>query len=160
MHAEAPRDGDDLNDVERRLSGWRPAAGGLHADAMLFAAGQAAGRRGRGRLLWPALCVVLAVQVAALGAWGLSERAECQALANRLEERGPAPSVPPAPQFAKSDEPSYTPSPDDYFHLLRRVEQDPGRWLVEADAPEPQPLAPRSTAPPILRAGQRGVVDQ
>ena len=76
MDAHTPRHEDELSDFERHLAGWQPAPGGLDADAMLFAAGQAAGQRGRGRLLGPALCVLFAVQGAGLGAWGLSERAE------------------------------------------------------------------------------------
>ncbi len=154
MDADSPRPEDDLNDVERRLAGWRPASTGLDADAMLFAAGQAAARRGR--LLWPALCALLAVQVAALGAWGLSEHAECRALVSRLQERAPAPRVPPAPAVAgAAAEPSYKPSPDDYFHLLRRIEQDPSGWLASAEPAAPQALGPPAPEPPVLKAGQR-----
>jgi hypothetical protein len=125
MDAHSPRDKDDLNDVERRLAGWRPAAAGLDADAMLFAAGQAAAPRGRGRLLWPALCAVLTIQAAVLGAWGLSERAERQLLASRLREQVPSGKLPPADMVA-----SYTPSPNDYFHLRRQAEEDPNPWLM------------------------------
>jgi hypothetical protein len=157
MDAHSPRHEDDLNDVERRLAGWQPAPAGLDADAMLFAAGQAAGRRGRGRLVWPALCVLLAVQAAGLGVWGLSERAERQALANRLREPAPIPGAPPATVVAAS---SYTPSPDDYFHLRRRAEQDPGRWLASLPPAGPPALGPPPPGPTILRAGQRdGLLD-
>lgn len=156
MHAEHPDHEDDLNAVERRLAGWRPAGRGLDADAMLFAAGQAAARRGRGRLLWPALCALLAVQVAALSAWGLAERSECRTLASRLRERAPAPDVPPpAPVVQAAPEPSYTPSPDDYFHLLRRVEQDPNGWLASTEPTGPPALGPPAPEPPVLKAGQR-----
>ena len=58
---------DDLSDIERLLSGWRPDTEGLSREAMLFAAGVATGRAGRGLLLWPALCAVLAVSAAVLG---------------------------------------------------------------------------------------------
>jgi hypothetical protein len=160
MDQHTPRHEDDLSDVERRLAGWHPGAEGLDADAMLFAAGQAAGRRGRGRLLWPALCVVLAVQAAALGAWGLSERAERRALASRIRDRAPAPNAPPATAVVVLPEPSYTPSPDDYFHLLRRAEQDPGRWLASLPPAGSQALEP-PPEPATLRAGQRdGLSDQ
>ena len=74
MDAKTPRHEDDLSDFERHLAGWQPASDGLNADAMLFAAGQAAGRRGRSQLLWPMLCALLTVQAAGLGVWGLSER--------------------------------------------------------------------------------------
>jgi hypothetical protein len=154
MDANSPRHEDDLSACERRLAAWRPAAEGLDADAMLFAAGLAAGRRGRGQRLWPVLCAVLTVQAAALGVWGLSERAQRQALANRVRDAAPAPQTPPATAVAELTAPSYMPSPTDYFHLRRRAEQDPGRWLASpppAEAPIPQPPA----KPAILRAGQR-----
>jgi hypothetical protein len=161
MDQQSPRHEDDLSDVERRLAGWHPASAGLDADAMLFAAGQAAGRRGRGRLLWPALCAFLAVQAAGLGAWGLSERAERRALASRLRERAPAPSAPPATDVAVPPEPSYTPSPDDYFHLRRRAEQNLTRGPASLPPAAAQALAPPPPEPAILRAGQRdGLLDQ
>jgi len=90
---------DDLSACERRLAGWQPAAGNLDTDAMLFAAGRAAGRRGR--LLWPALCTLLAAQVAGLGVWGFSERSERVALAGLLHDRVPAPNIPQAPAVAE-----------------------------------------------------------
>jgi hypothetical protein len=160
MGAPSPHNQDDLSDVERRLADWRPAAAGLDADAMLFAAGQATGRRGRGRLLWPALCVLLATQAVMLGAWGLSERSERLALASRLHESAPESSAPPATAVAILPKSSYTPAPDDYFHLRGRTEQDLNRWLTLAhtDAPAPGTPPPEPTIP---RAGQRdGVFDQ
>jgi hypothetical protein len=147
MDAHTPRRNDDLNDVERRLAGWRPASGSLDADAMLFAAGQAAGRRGRGRLLWPALCVLLTVQAALLGAWGLSERAERQALASQLRERAPAPDAHPATEVAVT---GYAPSPEDYLHLRRRAERDPNGWLASLQPAGPPALGPPSPQPAIL----------
>jgi hypothetical protein len=161
MGAPSPHNQDDLSDVERRLADWRPASAGLDADAMLFAAGQATARRGRGRLLWPALCVLLAGQAAVLGAWGLSERTERLALASRLHEAAPEPNAPPATAVAVLPKSSYAPSPDDYFHLRLRTEQDLDRWLTSqahTDPPAPGPLPP---APAIPKAGQRdGLFDQ
>jgi hypothetical protein len=143
---------DDLSACERRLAGWQPAAGNLDTDAMLFAAGRAAGRRGR--LLWPALCTLLAAQVAGLGVWGFSERSERVALAGLLHDRVPAPNIPQAPAVAEFPEPRYSPSPDDYFHLRRRLEQDPGRWLAAAQTAGTKPIGPPLARPPILKAGQ------
>jgi len=161
MGAPSSHNQDDLSDIERRLADWRPASSGLDADAVLFAAGQATAGRGRGRLLWPVLCVLLAGQAALLGAWGLSERAERVALASRIHEIAPEPKVPPASAVAILPKSSYTPSPDDYFHLRGRTEQDLNRWLTSqasTDAPAPGPPAPEPTIP---RAGQRnGVFDQ
>jgi hypothetical protein len=161
MDANLPRPEDDLSDCERRLAGWHPASAGLDADAMLFAAGRAAGRRGPARLLWPALCVLLAAQAAGLGAWGLSERAECQALASRLRELAPAPGVPPATAVAHLPEPSYMPSPDDYFHLRRQVEQDPSRWLASLQPAGPQVPGPPPPEPAIFTPRQHdGLLDR
>jgi hypothetical protein len=128
---------------------------------MLFAAGRAAGRRGRGRLLWPAACVLLVAQAVGLGAWGLSERAERRALASLLHEQAPAPGVSPATAFAALPGPSYTPSPSDYFSLRRLVEQDPDRWLASRQPASPQAPGPPPPDPAILTAGQRdGLLDQ
>ena len=160
MDEHPPRREDDLSDVERRLAGWQPASGSLDADARLFAAGRAAGRRGRGSLLWPALCALLAVQAAGLVTWGLSERAGRLALAGQLAERTPDRSGPPASAVAVLPESSYVPSPDDYFHLRRQVEQDPGRWLAFAQPAGPPPLGPTPPEPAVLKAGQRdGLLD-
>jgi hypothetical protein len=154
MDPQLPRREDELSEIERRLAGWQPSAEKLDADAMLFAAGRAAGRRGRVPLLWPALCAFLAVQVAGLGIWGLSERAGRLALADRQPQRVPGPSAPPT-VVAVLPESSYTPSPDDYFHLRRRVEQDPARELTPLPPEGPQSPGPRPPQPAIFRAGQR-----
>ena len=154
MDPHPPSREDDLSECERRLAAWQRAAGNLDADAMLFAAGCAAGRRGRLRLVWPALCALLVVQAMGLGVWGLSERAERVALAGRLQERAPAPNVPQAPAVAQLPAPRYTPSPDDYFQLRRRLEQDSGRWPASALAVRAQTIARPAPGPAILRAGQ------
>jgi hypothetical protein len=154
MDSSIPRGEDDLNDLERRLAGWRPGAEGLDAGPMLYAAGVAAGRRGRGRLLWPALCALLAIQAAGLGVWGLAERAERQLLADRLDERARPPIAPRQPAFVLIQD-SGPPSLDDYFHLRRQLEQDPDGWL---DPPPPVPAPAPGPPPPdpdILQAGQR-----
>jgi hypothetical protein len=155
MDPNTPRREDDLSDVERRLTGWRPRAEGLDADAMLFAAGLAAGRRGRGRLLLPALCGLLAALAAGLGAWGLDEHAERQALAARLRQRAPTPGVPPAAHVAVAPKPSYEPSPTDYLSLRRRMEQDPGGWLAPPEPAGPKAPGPPPPEPPVFRLGQR-----
>jgi hypothetical protein len=140
MDTERSRDANDMTELERRLAGWRPASERLDADAMLFAAGQAAGRRGRGWLIWPACCLLLAVQAVGLGLWGLSERAERLILAQRLDAPAAHPGVsPPANAIA---EPGYQPSPDDYLHLRRMMEQDPNHLLVGWRPETSGPIAP------------------
>jgi hypothetical protein len=150
-HSDNP---DELSGVEERLAHWRPGSGGLDADAMLFAAGLAAGRRGRHRFVAPALCGLMAVAAVSLGAWGMRERAERLALAGRLDQLTASAGPGQAPAVAALAEPSYTPSPDDYFHLRRHIEQDPNRWLASAEAvgvPAPERTSPAT----IPRAGER-----
>jgi hypothetical protein len=145
---------DDLSEIERRLSVWRPNAEGLNRDAMLYAAGLAAGKGGHGRLLWPALCSLLAVCAAVLGAWGLNERAECQFLIGRLHE--PTSSAPASPTNALAAAPhsAFVASPDGYLNLRRQLEQDPGRWLASREFKGPTAIGPAPPEPAILRASQ------
>jgi hypothetical protein len=160
VDAHTPNHEDDLNECERCLARWRPAADGLDADAMLFAAGLAAGRRGSSRWFWPALCALLAVQTAGLGWWGLGERAERRTLASLLRQSTPAVVEPPAARREAVPPPPYTPTAGDYVSLRRLIEQDPNRWLASppsaaAQAPEPPPPEPA-----ILRSHQReGLLD-
>jgi hypothetical protein len=155
MDAHTPRHEEHLSELERRLSGWRPGAQGLDADAMLFAAGLAAGRRGPSRVLWPALCGVLATLAAGLGAWGLSERAERQILASRLHDRAPAPSPSPRTETAIAQS-TYEPSPGNVLSLRRQLEQDRSSWLSLAPPASTQPPGPPPPQRSILSSGQRG----
>jgi len=59
MDTNHPCPDGELNDLERRLSAWRPAAEGLDPDAVLFAAGRASVRPGPARFAWPALAACL-----------------------------------------------------------------------------------------------------
>ena len=139
----------DLSDLERRLAHWQPAAERLDTDAMLFAAGRAAGRGAWGRRLWPACCLLMAIQAAGLLVWGLGERAERQVLANRLHTAPPLPNALLTPAvFAEF---GYTPSASDYLHLRRALEQDangeqsavPPEGAPAGQLPEPVILTPR-----------------
>jgi hypothetical protein len=160
MHAHTPDNNNDLSDLERRLSGWRPDSKGLDADAMVFAAGLAAGRRGRGRLLGPSLCGLLAALAVGLGVWGLTERAQRQALA--LHHPEPAPTPRAARQIDVAVVPDLLPSllPDAYFNLRRQAEQDLGRRQASVEPDAPQPPGPPPPEPRILSVGQRpGLLD-
>jgi hypothetical protein len=153
-----PRDEDDLSEIERRLAAWQPAAARSDADAMLFSAGLAAGRRGRGHVIWPALSLLLVALAFGLGVWGLSERAERIALASRPLERTAPPESSPSPAVAAR--PPYTPSPDDSLHLRRQIEQDPSRWLASLQPAEPHAIGPPPPEPNMLRSRQRhGLID-
>jgi hypothetical protein len=157
---DMPRDENDLSDVERRLAGWQPASPRLDADAMLFAAGHAAGRGGRGRWFWPALSVLLAVLACGLGAWGLSERAERQVLASQLRERAVEPGAAPATGVAAPPGPAYRPSLDDYLHLRQLLDQDSNGAPVSTQPPGAQAGDP-PPQPAILTPRQRdGLLEQ
>jgi hypothetical protein len=142
---------DDLSDLERRLAAWQPAAQGLDADAMLFAAGRAAGRPPRGRLLWAALSVSLAVLAVALGAWAARERSGRLALAQQLRQpAAPAPGPLP-PAAVPSEEPAESPSTDSLLAARRALEHGLDAW-------PPRPVVSSDPSPPsapVLRLGGR-----
>jgi hypothetical protein len=150
MDTNTPGHEDNLNALEHLLSGWRPGDEGLDADAMLFAAGLAAGQRGRARFVAPVLCGLLAVLALALGLWGLHERSERQALASRLHEQVPAPRA--APPVGSDVDPasSYEPSANDYLSMRRRMEDDPGGWLAYMQPVGHQPPGRPPPQPAIL----------
>jgi len=144
---------DDLSDLERRLSAWQPAAQGLDADAMLFAAGRASRPR---RLFWPAMTMSLAALVVALGAWALRERSDRLALAEQVrQQQAPdEPSPPPIPAAGPST--TDEPAPDSLFVARRALEHGLDAWpprpVVAAGPPAPEP--------PVLRLGQRDALLQ
>ena len=144
---------DDLSNVEHRLSGWRPKAEGLNADAMLFAAGLASGQRPQSRL-WMALVAVLIVQVVGLGAWGISERSERLALSGQLSDRASSPVEIPRAKHDGASRRSYVPAPDDYLHQRKRMEQDPGFYVAAVSAGRIPGLGQKVPPAAILSAGQ------
>jgi hypothetical protein len=141
---------DDLNPLEKRLAAWQPSTAGLAADAMLFAAGRASGRKTW--LAWPVVTACLALAAVALGAWLAAERSERLALLRELQQRPPEPALVSTPDPALTPAPE-APAPDGYLALRREWEQHSGN---DATAPAPG-LAPRGPAypeVPILRAWQ------
>jgi hypothetical protein len=99
--------------------------------------------------------VLLVVQAIGLGLWGLAERAGRQALAAQLRQSGAVAGASTTGPAAGAPSSTYTPSPDDYYHVRRRAEQDPGRWLASLQLPEPQTAGPPPPEPVIFRAGLR-----
>lgn len=148
---------DDVNDLERRLSGWRPSVEGLSREAMLFAAGLAAARSGRGRVVWPALASVLAISAAALFVWGLSERAENQLLLSQFREaRRPASSPDASPIVASAgvSQLKDVTQPDSYINVRRRLEREPGLRLALGQSTGPLSIGAAPPEPAILRASE------
>src|SRR5262245_23539981 len=80
----------DLKDRERRLDEWRPSPSGLEVDRLMFVAGRASARSGRGRWIWPAVSAGLALTAIALGIGLAHERAARLELAMRLRDSAPA----------------------------------------------------------------------
>ena len=146
MDSNTPKD-DNLIDFERRLSGWRPSLDNPKPDAVLFAAGFAAGRGFQARWVWPLIGTLFIVQATGFLIWALSEREERRNLESQLRET--APSHPQTIASPDLPDPTYEPSPQDYFHLLRDLEQDSILWL--------SPRAPGSLPPepPLEKPGLR-----
>lgn len=145
---------DDLNEMERRLSSWRPTSDGLDADAMLFAAGVAAGRPGAARFFWPGVSGCLALLVLVLSGWGMAERRERLILARQLPP-APAPVRPAdaAPEPRTADEEV---APNSLLAAHRAVEEGLDEWpagAVPVQSTDPLPLEA-----PVLRVGQRGAL--
>jgi hypothetical protein len=160
MDANSQRQ-DDLTDIERRLSAWRPNTEGLSREAMLFAAGVADGSLRRGRWLWPTLCAGLAVTTVALGTWVYSEHSELQLLLSRIQRVDERPLHSSAPSIdapATAREFATLTSSNSYFNLRKHFEQDPAHWLASTESTGPVPLGPAPPEPAILRASQYDVL--
>jgi hypothetical protein len=159
MDEQPPLPDNDLSELERRLGNWQPSAAGLDSDAMLFAAGQAAARAGRGRFVWPLISTCLAGLAVTLGGWLAAERSERLALARKIEQQ-PAPAPPlPQPSGPASPEPvvAEPPAPNSYLALRRQLEREPDPWADRASAREDSPPPPPPGSP-ILRAFSRSEV--
>jgi hypothetical protein len=161
--------GPDLTALERRLSGWRPSAGSLDRDRMLYDAGRAAA--GAGARPWRlmaaslllatlGLTALLAHEHSSLGrerALLAHERAQRQELETALAART-GPSTATATEYAAAE----PPAPSSYLVLTARlvagvddpapphVIDDPERG-APAPAPERGPARPSPFRPQDLR---------
>jgi hypothetical protein len=148
-HPDRP---DDLSNLERRLAACEPAADGLDADAMLFAAGRASARPGPARFVWPALAACLAGLAVVLGAWLTAERSERLALARRPNQQ----SLPvPAPPAAAPSEPSTAeePAPNSLFAAHKALEQGLDAWPAQPVA-RANPTDSPASAGNVLQVGR------
>ena len=138
---------DDLTALERRLADCRPAAVGLDADAMLFAAGQAAALKARTNWAWPAATFAFAITAAFLGTALVGERSERLALAERLVRHSVTPETPAPTAVASTESP---PAADSYFAARRMIDSDSDLFPKPdtGSVPTPAPVA----EPPTLRA--------
>jgi hypothetical protein len=136
------RPNDELTPLERQLAACRPAATGLDADAMLFAAGKAAGRESR--LIWTGVAGVFAFISVALGAALVGERSERLALAAQLDRQAAefAEAIPSVPTTTT------LPATDGFFAARRTLEDN---WTPSPESQPDGPVVP-SAEPPIVRA--------
>jgi hypothetical protein len=142
---------DDLNDLEQRLSAWRPSPQGLHPDAMLFAAGRASVRRGNVWLVWPVISACLAILAVALGARLTAERSERLALLREIRDQTAKPASATTPNL--DDSPMTNPTASNSYLVLRRMwERSPAEGVTEPITPSAPTKHPPSDEPPILRA--------
>lgn len=152
-----PSPSDELNELERHLSEWRPSTTGLDADGVLFAAGRASVRPGWGRIAWPMVSGCLALLATAFGAGLVQERTARLELTAQLHHQAPtvapAPSSAPAPGEAPSAEP---PAADSYLAARQALAHGLDCWpaLVKATPPDGEPAPSR----PIWKAGSRADV--
>ncbi len=144
---------DDLSDLERRLSGWKPSAEGLDLEGMLCAAGRAAARPNLlARLAWPTAAGGLLVLAVALGLAFRAERSERLALAEQLRH---ATSPAAAPAYIPTPIPDLTterPGPDSYLALHRALEKGVESW-PQADL-QGAGSAPSSGPPHVMSVRQ------
>jgi hypothetical protein len=133
----------DLNDVERRLAGWRPIDEGLDADAMLFAAGRASVRRSPARFAWPAIAASLVFAIGFLGYRLRDEREVNRELVAQLQS---------AKSYDFAARPTLNLPETSYLSARRALERDPDGW-------SPPTLSGESAAMPehVMYAGQRDI---
>jgi DNA-binding transcriptional LysR family regulator len=154
--------------MESRLLGWRPSAGGLDRDRMLFDAGRASARSSGRVGPWHSATVLLALLSTGLGLALLDATADRRDLRQALLARqipvepipdpGPIPTAPdvapePTPPGPIAD--PRPPDPSSYLALTRRLVSGDG-----LDGPEalPDPGIDPDSVPngPVLRAGGFG----
>jgi hypothetical protein len=135
---------DDLNDLERRLAAWQPAADGLDADRLLFDAGRAAASARSRRIHLAHLVLATFCFV-----WAVFEHHERLSLERRVRElSAPSPTAPAVPEPSLSPEP---PSPHSLLASHRVLDRGLDAWPAPT---APGPESPPAPARPILRAGQ------
>src|SRR6266404_2254313 len=122
---------DELNELARRLSSYSPAAAGLDADGMLFAAGRASALRGRAQMVWWGLTASLITLVVVLSGLLTRERNERLALAQKLRQVPPVatPNLPASVDPSPADDPGWTPVLIDVHQAL---EQGRDPWPAQS----------------------------
>jgi hypothetical protein len=140
----------DLSAVERRLAVWRPAAGGLDRDRMLYEAGRAAAKADGRVQSWRLATAALALLTVGLGGLLTHERMQRRALETSIAIAGRIDAAQPAAEIAlpaSAKNPAIEPS--SYFALTSRL----SRGNPDISSPdvnfEPEPRRP-ATGPSDL----------
>jgi hypothetical protein len=159
MEHDPHEDREVLRALERRLAAWRPSAGALDRDRMLYDAGRAAAQ-GRGRIrTWRLAAAALAVVTLGLGVLLERERSQRRALEIALAARAtpPRPSPPAPPVEVVDIPPIETPAPNSYFAWNARLAAKPvdDLWPDLKVDREPHPSGPEPRAEPPRRAPLR-----
>jgi hypothetical protein len=155
----------DLMALEHRLAAWRPSAGALDRDRMLYDAGRAAALAGSRIRSWRLATAALALISVGLGGLLAQQRSllarERSLLAQERSQRhapetarsarpGASEPSPPAPSPAAESPAIEPPSPTSYFALTSRLARsagDPSSLDVEI---EPEPHRPAGDHSVIL----------
>jgi len=135
----------DLNDLERRLAEWRPSPTGLEVDRLMFAAGRASARSGRGRFVWPIVSAGLALTAVALGIGLAHERAARQELAMQLRDSAPAVAPARGSELGPGELPPTQAPPTSYLAARRALTEDLDSWPVTSHLSGEGEPAPRTT---------------
>ena len=140
----------ELTALERRLAAWRPAAGTLDRDRMLYDAGRAAAEGEGHRHAWRLATAALAIMTIGLGVLLAHERSQRRALEIALAARA-VPSPPSPVEFEIP--PIEPPAPSSYFALTARLAANPvdASWLDVEIEREPDHPAPTPRRPAPLR---------
>jgi hypothetical protein len=150
-----PNSADDLNELARRLTEWRPATTGLSVDQMLFAAGRNSVRPAWGRNASLIVSGGLAVLTTVLGIGLGHEREARRDLLAQLHDQkalvDPGLYGVPAPSELMAGEAAGV---RNYVAARSALAQNPDAWL-EATKIEP-PDAPSLPQRSILRAHSPG----
>jgi hypothetical protein len=120
----------DLNDLARRLAEWRPSPTGLEVDRLMFDAGRASARSGRGRFIWPAVSAGLALTAMALGIGLAHERAARLELAMQLRDSAPAVAPGRGSELEPAESPPTQAPPASYLAARRALTEDLDSWPV------------------------------
>jgi hypothetical protein len=148
----------DLSAVERRLAAWRPTAGGLDRDRMLYEAGRAAARADGRVRSWRLATAALILMAVGLGGLLVRERSQrlalelSLALASQIKPQHPVGETAlPTSRETAAIEPF---APTSYFALTSRLGQsilDMSSPGVEFEPKSHRPATGPSDLPPQRR---------